>query len=86
MKQSSKESSEEDDNISLAGTETTDTTLVDEDDSEYKDRMQTLKKELETMKTKCERLEKEKSNILLRRLISMDTPASKTSSAEVLTS
>ncbi|GJQ68808.1 hypothetical protein Trydic_g5068 [Trypoxylus dichotomus] len=84
VKQSSKESSEDDDTISLAGTETTDTTLVGDNDNEYKDQIESLRKELETMQTKCERLEKEKSNILLRRLISMDSPPSKSSSTELL--
>ncbi|KRT81003.1 hypothetical protein AMK59_5640 [Oryctes borbonicus] len=84
VKQSSKESLEDDDTISLAGTETTDTTLVGDNDGEYKDQIESLRKELETMKTKCERLEKEKSNILLRRLISMDSQPSKSSNAELL--
>ncbi|KAK9708527.1 Protein SOGA [Popillia japonica] len=83
VKHNSKESLEDDDAVSLAGTETTDTTLVG-DSSEYKDEIESLRKELETTKIKCERLEKEKSNILLRRLISMDSSSSKSTSAELL--
>lgn len=40
--------------------------------------MNALRKELQETKAKCERLEKEKSNILLRRLTAMDSPSSKT--------
>ncbi|XP_071054552.1 putative leucine-rich repeat-containing protein DDB_G0290503 isoform X2 [Onthophagus taurus] len=76
-------STDTDDNVSLAGTETTDTTLVDQNEIEYRDQIDSLKKELETTKSKCDRLEKEKSNILLRRLTAMETSSSK-NSTEVL--
>ncbi|KYB29625.1 hypothetical protein TcasGA2_TC013627 [Tribolium castaneum] len=74
----------EDDAVSIAGTETTDTTLVDAHDHELREQLESLKKELETTKTKCERLEREKSDILLRRLAAMETTTSKTTASEVL--
>lgn len=73
----------EDDNVSIAGTETTDTTLVDHTESELKEQLDSLKKELEDSKKKCDRLEREKSNILLRRLTAMDTSSSKSNANEV---
>ncbi|XP_017771201.1 PREDICTED: myosin-2 heavy chain isoform X2 [Nicrophorus vespilloides] len=74
---------DDDDTVSMAGTETTDsTTLVDHNEFELKHQLDAVKQELETAKAKCERLEKEKSNILLRRLTAMDT--SKMNTSEVL--
>ncbi|KAJ8939977.1 hypothetical protein NQ318_006159 [Aromia moschata] len=67
------DNSDNDDTISLAGTETTDTTLVDPQDSEMRDQLESLRKELEATKSKCERLERDKSDILLRRLAAMET-------------
>ncbi|XP_049826815.1 interaptin-like isoform X4 [Aethina tumida] len=80
------ESSEEenDDNVSMAGTETTDTTLVDFHENELREQYESLKKELEASKSKCERLEREKSDFLLRRLAAMETTTSKTTATEVL--
>ncbi|KAI4480134.1 hypothetical protein M0804_010495 [Polistes exclamans] len=43
-----------------------------------------LRKDLNEMKEKCQRLEKEKSEILLRRLSTMDTISNKTSVSEVI--
>lgn len=74
----------DDDTISIAGTETTDTTLVDHNESELKEQLESLKQELETTKAKCDRLEREKSDILLRRLAAMETTTSKTTASEVL--
>lgn len=74
----------DDDTISQAGTETTDTTLVDRNESELKEQFDSLKLELETTKAKCDRLEREKSDILLRRLAAMETTTSKTTASEVL--
>ncbi|XP_050314721.1 restin homolog isoform X2 [Anthonomus grandis grandis] len=79
----SSSSSDHDDTLSNAGTETTDTTLVGID-SELKEQLDSLKAELETTKTKCDRLEREKSDILLRRLAAMETTTSKTTATEVL--
>lgn len=70
--------------MSLAGTDTTDTTLVNSLDNELRDQLESLKKELETTKAKCDRLEREKSDILLRRLAAMETTTSKTTASEVL--
>lgn len=67
----------EDDTVSIAGTETTDTTLVDRNDNELRDQLDSLKKELDETKKKCDRLEREKGNILLRRLTAIDTPSAK---------
>ncbi|KAF5306044.1 hypothetical protein FQR65_LT00759 [Abscondita terminalis] len=75
----------EDDTISVAGTETTDTTLVGNiHDNEMQEQIDSLKQELDTMKSKCDRLEREKSDFLLRRLASIETVASKTTATEVL--
>ena len=43
-----------------------------------------LKAQLKDMRTRCERVEKEKSEILLRRLSSMDSVSSKSTSNEVM--
>lgn len=43
-----------------------------------------LRRELETMKTRCEKVEREKSDILLRRLASVDSTANRTAASEVL--
>ncbi|ERL85209.1 hypothetical protein D910_02630 [Dendroctonus ponderosae] len=64
-------------------TETTDTTLVGVD-NELREQLESLRKELETTKSKCDRLEREKSDILLRRLAAMETTTSKTTATEVL--
>ncbi|XP_062135901.1 myosin-1 isoform X3 [Drosophila sulfurigaster albostrigata] len=49
-----------------------------------KDQMATLRIELEAMKTRAERAEREKSDILLRRLASMDTASNRTAASEAL--
>lgn len=46
--------------------------------------MESLKQELDATKAKCDRLEREKSDILLRRLAAMETTTSKTTATEVL--
>lgn len=43
-----------------------------------------LRRELETMKSRCEKVEREKSDILLRRLASVDSTANRTAATEVL--
>ncbi|KAF7281936.1 hypothetical protein GWI33_004055 [Rhynchophorus ferrugineus] len=75
--------SENEDTISNAGTETTDTTLIGPD-NELREQLDAVKKELEATKSKCDRLEREKSDILLRRLAAMETTTSKTTATEVL--
>lgn len=77
-------SESDDDTVSIAGTDTTDTTLVDRNESELKEQLESLRLELETTKAKCDRLEREKSDILLRRLAAMETITSKTTASEVL--
>ncbi|EEB17139.1 Centromeric protein E, putative [Pediculus humanus corporis] len=75
---------DEDDVASIANTETTETTLVGKNDSELLEEIESLKIELEQMKTRCEKVEREKSDILLRRLASFDTTSTKTAASEVL--
>ncbi|CAH1969998.1 unnamed protein product [Acanthoscelides obtectus] len=76
--------SDRDDTASIAGTESTDTTLVDPYDSDMRDQLESLKKELDVTKQKCERLEREKGDMLLRRVAAMESTTSKTSASEVL--
>jgi hypothetical protein len=52
--------------------------LIDRHDNELKEEVEMLKRELETTKARCERAEREKSDILLRRLASMDTTSNRT--------
>jgi type II secretory pathway component PulM len=47
------------------------------------EQIDSLKQELETMRARCERVEREKSDILLRRIAAMDTAPSKTAASEV---
>ncbi|XP_033236495.1 myosin-1 isoform X5 [Drosophila pseudoobscura] len=48
------------------------------------EQMKTLRTELDTMKTRAERAERDKSDILLRRLASMDTSSNRTAASEAL--
>lgn len=70
-----------DDAMSMT-TETTEATLLDRHDNELKEEIEMLKRELETIKARCERAEREKSDILLRRLSTMDTTSNRTAAAE----
>ncbi|XP_063703120.1 titin homolog isoform X2 [Culicoides brevitarsis] len=70
-----------DDTISNC-TETTDTTLVDT--REMQEELESLKRELESWKTRCERAERDKSDIMLRRISAMDTGTNRTAASEVL--
>ena len=63
---------------------TTETTLVGQKEGELRDENEALKRELESIKARCERVEREKSDILLRRLTSMDTTSNRTAAAEAL--
>ncbi|XP_059616735.1 myosin heavy chain, striated muscle [Phlebotomus argentipes] len=68
-------------------TDTTDTTLVavsEKGDRNLVDQIESLKQELETTKTRCERAERDKSDILLRRLASIDTVPNRTAASEAL--
>ncbi|KPJ16659.1 Coiled-coil domain-containing protein 165 [Papilio machaon] len=75
-----------DDETSTAGTITTDTTLVDANIKDYQDQIENLKQEVDLLRKRCERVEKEKSDILLRRLANIDTANKYTTgrSSEVL--
>lgn len=57
---------------------------MDRNDNELKEQLDSIRQELETTKAKCDRLEREKSDILLRRLAAMETITSKTTASEVL--
>jgi DNA repair exonuclease SbcCD ATPase subunit len=65
-------------------TDTTETTLIDRKESELREENEMLKRELETVKARAERAERDKSDILLRRLASMDTTSNRTAAAEAL--
>ncbi|CAH0724758.1 unnamed protein product, partial [Brenthis ino] len=70
-----KEEASDDEEGSTAGTVTTDTetTLIDPNIKDYQDQIENLKQEVDFLKKRCERVEKEKSDILLRRLANIDT-------------
>ncbi|XP_021702065.1 myosin-2 heavy chain isoform X2 [Aedes aegypti] len=77
--------SKQDEDLHSITTETTETTIVDHtDNSELQEEIESLKRELETVKARCDRAEREKSDILLRRLASMDTGSNKTAASEAL--
>ncbi|XP_067009109.2 uncharacterized protein [Anabrus simplex] len=78
------EEESDDDSTSIAGTETTETTLVDRNENELQEQIESLKQELEMMRSRCERVEREKSDLLLRRIAAIDMPPSKTAASEVL--
>ncbi|XP_072944658.1 uncharacterized protein [Epargyreus clarus] len=69
----SRDKEEASDDESTTGTTTTEGTLVDANVKEYQDQIESLKLELDFLKRRCERVEKEKSDILLRRLANIDT-------------
>ncbi|XP_059045988.1 uncharacterized protein LOC131841690 isoform X2 [Achroia grisella] len=82
----SREKEDSDDDASTSGTVTTETTLVDANVKEYQEQIESLRQEVDTLKKRCERVEKEKSDILLRRLANIDTANKYTTgrSSEVL--
>nr|CAD7445857.1 unnamed protein product [Timema bartmani] len=82
--ESYEEDSDNDDISSTAGTETTETTLIDRNENELQEQIESLKQELDMMRNRCERVEREKSDILLSRIASMHTAPSKTAASEVL--
>ena len=65
-------------------TDTTETTLVDRKESELHDEIENLKRELDSVKARAERAERDKSDILLRRLASIDTTSNRTAAAEAM--
>nr|CAD7424722.1 unnamed protein product [Timema monikensis] len=82
--ESYEEDSDNDDISSTTGTENTETTLVDRNENELQEQIESLKQELDMMRNRCERVEREKSDILLSRIASMHTAPSKTAASEVL--
>ncbi|XP_055546465.1 myosin-2 heavy chain isoform X5 [Wyeomyia smithii] len=74
-----------DEDLHSITTETTETTIVDHSDNhELQEEIESLRRELETVKARCDRAEREKSDILLRRLASIDTGSNKTAASEAL--
>lgn len=66
-------------------TDTTDTTLIDHtQELDFHEQIETLKRDLEQTKARAERAERDKSDILLRRLASMDTVSNRTAASEAL--
>jgi len=47
------------------------------------EQIESLKQELETVRARCERVEREKSDLLLRRIAALETVPSKTAASEV---
>uniref|UniRef100_A0A182M105 SOGA coiled-coil domain-containing protein n=1 Tax=Anopheles culicifacies TaxID=139723 RepID=A0A182M105_9DIPT len=71
--------------ITTETTETTEATIVDHTDvRELQEENESLRRELETVKARAERAERDKSDILLRRLASIDTVSNKTAASEAL--
>ncbi|KAH8305458.1 hypothetical protein KR018_006130 [Drosophila ironensis] len=56
----------------------------DKDSQAMQDQMKALRSDLEAMKARAERAERDKSDILLRRLASMDTASNRTAASEAL--
>ncbi|CAI6345943.1 unnamed protein product [Macrosiphum euphorbiae] len=77
---------DDEDTISLADSDTTtDTYATIINDEDLHDQVLHLKAELKLTKAKCEKAEREKSDVLLRRLASLDTtPTSRTTASELL--
>ncbi|XP_022172248.1 rootletin-like [Myzus persicae] len=75
---------DDEDTISLADSDTTtDTYATIINDEDLHDQVMHLKAELKLTKAKCEKAEREKSDVLLRRLASLDTtPTSRTTASE----
>ncbi|XP_050541898.1 GRIP and coiled-coil domain-containing protein 2-like isoform X2 [Daktulosphaira vitifoliae] len=75
-----------DDVISLADSDATNDTFATViNDEDLHDQVLSLKTELKIMKEKCEKAERDKSDVLLRRLASLDTtPTSRTTASELL--
>ncbi|XP_055902428.1 cingulin isoform X2 [Eupeodes corollae] len=71
------------DNASLT-TETTDTTIIGSHNQELQDELKSLRAELDAMRARAERAERDKSDILLRRLASIDTGPNRTAASEAL--
>ncbi|XP_058122187.1 myosin-2 heavy chain [Anopheles ziemanni] len=80
-----KTKADDDRSITTDTTETTEATIVDHIDSrELQEEIESLRRELETTKARAERAERDKSDILLRRLASIDTVSNKTAASEAL--
>uniref|UniRef100_A0AAG5DGW0 SOGA coiled-coil domain-containing protein n=1 Tax=Anopheles atroparvus TaxID=41427 RepID=A0AAG5DGW0_ANOAO len=80
-----KAKADDDRSITTDTTETTEATIVDHIDSrELQEEIESLRRELDTTKARAERAERDKSDILLRRLASIDTVSNKTAASEAL--
>ena len=72
------------DDEQLNTTSKTESTLIGRKENDMKVEIEMLKRDLEASKARCERAERDKSDILLRRLASMDTSTNRTAAAEAL--
>lgn len=83
VKNSNKSQSEDSSSLSTC-TETTETTLIDRNHPELLEQIESLKRELDVVKQRCERAERDKSDILLKRLSMLDSIPSRTAASEAL--
>lgn len=87
VKASSPKRAQQDDMSSMC-TDTTATTIIAAGgrimDQEMVEQLEQLKQELDTMRQRCEKAERDKSDLMLRRLASMDTMPNKTAASEAL--
>lgn len=88
VKSSSPKRAQQHDDMSSTCTETTDTTVVAAGtrlmDQELLEQVEALKQELDSVRQRCEKAERDKSDLMLRRLASMDTMPNKTAASEAL--
>lgn len=70
------------DDTSSLSVKSTDLSLTDKRNDGLKEENYSLKCELESIKARCERAEREKSDILLRRLASIDTTSNRSAATE----
>lgn len=86
VKASSPKRSQQHDDLSSLCTETTATTVIARhpDHEDLTDQVESLKQELDTLRQRCEKAERDKSDLLLRQLASKDTMPNKTAASEAL--
>lgn len=84
VKKANKKEQKDDSSSISTCTDATDTTIVNRNDPELLEQIESLKHELDIVKQRAERAERDKSDILLRRLASIDTVSNKTAASEAL--
>lgn len=87
VKSSSPKRSQQPDDLSSICTETTATTVIATANRMMEHDLgeaESLRQELDTMRQRCEKAERDKSDLMLRRLASMDTMPNKTAASEAL--